>query len=62
MEKLEANGGGRPAVAAAALNILKERSSRQSKGADDTEVHKVPEPLVSLLVQASQGGKAYMSV
>ena len=54
--------GGRPTVAAAALTSLKERSSRQSKGAEDTEVHKVPEPLVSLLVQASQGGKAYMSV
>ena len=52
----------RSALAAAALKTLDERGMRGSKGDKDIDVRRVPEPLVSLLVQTSQGGKAYHSV
>jgi hypothetical protein len=51
----------RSALVAAALKTLDERGMRGSKEDNDIDVRKVPEPLVSLLVQTSQGGKAYHS-
>ena len=51
----------RPAVAEGALKTVRDRSVGPTTIEHGTEVYKIPEPIVALLKQASQGGKAYMS-